>query len=32
MHSRIKIEISLSVFGVKFPREKKKKFVINKVL
>ena len=29
---RTKIEISLSVIGVKFPGEKKKKFVVHKVL
>ena len=29
---RTKIEISLSVIGVKFPGEKKKKFVLNKIL
>ena len=32
IHLRTKIEISLSVIGVKFPGEKKKKFVVNKVL
>ena len=32
IHLRTKIEISLSVIGVKFPGEKKKKFVVTKVL
>ena len=31
IHLRTKIEISSSVIGVKFPGEKKKKFVVNKV-
>ena len=32
IHLRVEIEISLSVIGVKFSGEKKKKFVVNKVL
>ena len=32
IHLGTKIEISLSIIGVKFPGEKKKKFVVNKVL
>ena len=32
IYLRTKIEISSSVIGVKFPGEKKKKFVVNKVL
>ena len=32
IHLRTKIEIILSVIGVKFPGEKKKKFVVDKEL
>ena len=32
IHLRTKIVITLSVIGVKFPKEKKKKFVVNKIL
>ena len=32
VHLRTKIEISLTVIGVKFPGEKKKKFVVNMIL